>query len=538
MANGTEAKTLLDVLECGAGTHPAVVAPDGPTLTYDNLRAQVARLRRQLHSYGIRKEDRVAIVLPNGLESIVTFLAVTSTCVAAPLNAAYKADEFAFYLEDTNARVVIKGPDAGEEIAKAAPPHEISNFIATIDENGQVQLEEVVDYGPGVDPNTVIDDTNYFRHRDYEEAKREGGISLPATDDVALVLHTSGTTSRPKRVPLTHRNLTTSLRNIVATYQLSESDVSLCIMPLFHVHGLVASTLSTLQSGGTIVVPPRFNPLNFWPVVKEYGVTWFSGVPTMYQALLNRAKSRGPGDPAPGAATLRFIRSCSAALPPSVMHDLEEQVGVPVLEAYGMTEAAHQMASNPLPPGTRLPGSVGPGTGVDVAIMDEAGVLLSTGGKGEVVIRGANVTLGYEANAEANQSSFTNGWFRTGDEGIVDANGYLTLTGRIKELINRSGEKISPREIDEVLLDHPAVAEAVAFGIPHPTHGEEPSAAVVLEGEATPAELVAYCKTRLADFKCPRVIHIVEQIPRGATGKLQRRFVAEAFSGQGAAART
>jgi acyl-CoA synthetase (AMP-forming)/AMP-acid ligase II len=215
------------------------------------------------------------------------------------------------------------------------------------------------------------------------------------------------------------------------------------------------------------------------------------------------------------------------------MQELEERFGVPVLEAYGMTEAAHQMASNPLPPGRRLPGSVGPGTGVDVAIMDEAGALLPTGGQGEVVIRGANVTRGYEDNPEANATSFTDGWFRTGDEGIIDADGYLTLTGRLKEIINRSGEKISPREIDEVLLDHPAVAEAVAFGVPHATHGEEPSAAVVLSGEATPAELVAYCKTRLADFKCPRVIHIVDEIPRGATGKLQRRFVAEAFSGAG-----
>ena len=536
MANRSEAKTLLEVLDCGSGPHAALVAPGGPTLTYDNLRAQVVRLRRQLHAYGIRKEDRVAIVLPNGLENVLTFLAVTATATAAPLNAAYKLDEFAFYLEDTNAKAVITGPEGGREIAKAAPGGPLLHIIAEIDDQGQVSFTEAVDDAEGVDSNRASDDTNHAGVQPMEEERE--GIPLPGPDDVALVLHTSGTTSRPKRVPLTHRNLTTSLRNIVATYQLSESDVSLCIMPLFHVHGLVASTLSTLQSGGTIVVPPRFNPLNFWPVVKEYGVTWFSGVPTMYQALLNRAKSRGPGDPAPGADTLRFIRSCSAALPPSVMHDMEEQVGVPVLEAYGMTEAAHQMASNPLPPGMRLPGSVGPGTGVDVAIMDEAGVLLPTGGTGEVVIRGANVTLGYEANAEANESSFTNGWFRTGDEGIVDADGYLMLTGRLKELINRSGEKISPREIDEVLLDHPAVAEAVAFGIPHPTHGEEPSAAVVLDGEATPAELVAYCKTRLADFKCPRVIHIVEQIPRGATGKLQRRFVAEAFSGQGATART
>ena len=508
MADGTGVKTLLEVLENGAGSHPAIVAPDGPTLTYGALKAQIGRLMEQLRSFGIHRGDRVALVLPNGLEVIASFLAVSGVATAAPLNAAYKPDEFQFYLEDTNARAVITGTTAGEDAVNAAPKGTL-HITVIMDERGEINFS-----GP---------------------ASSSGAPeSAPSADDVALVLHTSGTTSRPKRVPLTHGNLTTSLRNVVGTYQLGEGDVSLCIMPLFHVHGLVASTLSTFQSGGTVVVPPRFNPLNFWPVVKNHGVTWFSAVPTMHQALLNRAKSRGADDPAPGVDTLRFIRSCSAALPASVMQELEEQFGVPVLEAYGMTEAAHQMTSNPLPPANRLPGSVGPGTGVDVAIMDESDALQPVGGKGEVVIRGTNVTHGYEDNPEANASSFAGGWFRTGDEGIIDANGYLTLTGRLKEIINRSGEKISPREIDEVLLDHPAVAEAVAFGVPHPTHGEEPSAAVVLRGEATPAELAAYCKTRLANFKCPRVIHIVDEIPRGATGKLQRRFVAEAFSKQAA----
>ena len=508
MAEGTGRETLLDVLKHGAGPHPAIIAPGGPTLTYDALQAQVARLMDQLRGFGIRRSDRVALVLPNGIEVIASFLAVCGVATAAPLNAAYKPEEFEFYLKDTSARAIITGPTGGEEAVKAAPKGAF-HITVTMGERGEINFS-----GPA--------------------AASASPEEPPSADDVALVLHTSGTTSRPKRVPLTHGNLITSLRNVASTYRLGADDVSLCIMPLFHVHGLVASTLSTFQSGGTVIAPPRFNPLNFWPLVREHRVTWFSGVPTMHQALLSRAKSRGADGPARGAETLRFIRSCSAALPPSVMKELEEQFDVPVLEAYGMTEAAHQMASNPLPPGKRLPGSVGPGTGVDVAIMDEAGALLPTGGRGEVVIRGANVTQGYEDNPEANAGSFTDGWFRTGDEGIMDAQGYLTLTGRLKEIINRSGEKISPREIDEVLLHHPAVAEAVAFGVPHATHGEEPSAAVVLSGEATPAELVAYCRTRLADFKCPRVIHIVDEIPRGATGKLQRRFVAEAFSGQAA----
>ena len=319
-----------------------------------------------------------------------------------------------------------------------------------------------------------------------------------------------------------------SVRNIVETYSLTPDDVSLCVMPLFHVHGIVASTLATLASGGTIVVPGRFNALGFWRVAREYGATWYTAVPSMHQALLSRARSSEDREQYAG---MRFIRSCSAALPSAIMLEMEERFGVPVLEAYGMTEASHQMSSNPLPPGKRLPGSVGHGTGVSIAIMDEAGALLSTGSRGEVVIQGANVIKGYEDNPDANATSFTNGWFRTGDEGMLDSEGYLTLLGRLKEIINRSGEKISPQEIDEVLLSHPAVAEAVSFGIPHQLHGEEPSAAVVLGGAATEAELVQYCRERLAGFKCPRVIHIVDQIPRTATGKVQRRIVAEVIAG-------
>jgi acyl-CoA synthetase (AMP-forming)/AMP-acid ligase II len=294
-------------------------------------------------------------------------------------------------------------------------------------------------------------------------------------------------------------------------------------MPLFHVHGLVASVLATLLAGGTVLAPPRFNPLSFWSTVKDYRASWYSAVPTIHQVLLARAKA---GAPPAGAEHLRFIRSCSAALPPRMMADLEERLGVPVLEAYGMTEAAHQMASNPLPPEVRKPGSVGRGTEVALAILNEAGQPLPPGVPGEVAIKGPNVFRGYEHNPEANAASFTQGWFRTGDQGYLDGEGYLTLTGRIKELINRGGEKISPREIDEALLAHPAVAEAVCFGIPDRVYGEEVAAAVVLKGSATEAELMAHCRASLADFKCPKVIYLVAAIPRTDTGKIQRRHVA------------
>jgi acyl-CoA synthetase (AMP-forming)/AMP-acid ligase II len=328
-------------------------------------------------------------------------------------------------------------------------------------------------------------------------------------------------------VPLQHLNLALSAHNIVRTYELSPEDVSLCLMPLFHVHGLVASTLSTLLSGGTVVVPARFNPLSFCRTVREQRVTWYSAVPTIHQLIL----ARSAGTRLAGTESLRFIRSCSAPLSIETAEKMEILAGVPVVEAYGMTEASHQMASNPLPPKSRKFGTVGPATGIRIGIMTETGELLAPNQNGEVVIQGPSVIQAYENNPEANAKSFVNGWFRTGDEGVLDEEGYLRLTGRIKELINRGGEKIAPREIDDVLLTHPAVSEAVCFGVHHSTWGEEVAAAVVLSEPVTEAELIAYCRGRLADFKCPKKFFIVKSIPRTATGKVQRLNVAAELAG-------
>ena len=479
--------------------HAAVIVPDGgPRLTYGELRQQIEAAAGELHRGGIRPGDPVAVVLGNGLEFLVTFLAATwARAVAAPLNPAYKVEEFRFYLEDAKARAVLVPPgdhparQAAEQLA--VPAWEVRLV------GEQVRLEA----SPAGTPTPA------------EE---------PRASDVALFLHTSGTTSRPKGVPLTHGNLLASIRNIARTYALTPDDVSLIVMPLFHVHGLLGATLSTLHSGGTVVVPPRFSAGAFWPTATAERVTWYSAVPTIHQVLLSRADA----DNAPRSG-LRFIRSCSSALAPAVLAQLETRFGAPVLEAYGMTEAAHQMASNPLPPGVRKPGSVGPGTGVEIVILDEEGNLLPPGTPGEVSIRGANVMHGYLNNAEANAAAFTRGYFRTGDQGFLDADGYLTLTGRLKELINRGGEKISPLEVDAVLLEHPAVAEAVCFAAPDPKYGEEVHAAVVLRAEATAEEIQTFCRSRLADFKVPRRIHFTKQVPRTATGKIQRRHVAAFF---------
>lgn len=497
--------TLRDLLESGNPAQTALIIPeDGPSVSYGSLRNQVEQLAATLQNLGLGRGDRVAMALPNGLEVITTFFAVTAAAAtAAPLNSAYTTDEFRFYLEDIEAKALIVPPGGGEQ-ARAAVPAGAMILEASVSKDGTVQLE-------------VVRAANFARKQ-----------TEATSEDVALFLHTSGTTSRPKGVPLSHLNLLTSAGNVAATYALAPEDVSLCVMPLFHVHGLVASTFATLRTGGTIIVPPRFSASAFWPMVKAHRATWYTAVPTIHQVLLARADEDQA--PAPGTSGLRFIRSCSSSLAPATMAGLEARFGCPVLEAYGMTEASHQMASNPLPPEARRPGSVGRGTGVQVAVMDDVGNLLPTGTQGEVVIQGINVTRGYHNNPEANAAAFTNGWFRTGDQGILDPAGYLTLVGRLKELINRGGEKISPREVDEVLLTHPAVAEAVCFGLPDTKYGEEVAAAVVLQGDATEESLIAHCRERLAAFKAPKKVYLVTQIPRTATGKIQRRVVAAAFS--------
>jgi acyl-CoA synthetase (AMP-forming)/AMP-acid ligase II len=355
-------------------------------------------------------------------------------------------------------------------------------------------------------------------------------------DDVALVLHTSGTTSRPKIVPLSQTNITASAYHIGNTLALREEDVCLNIMPLFHIHGLIAATLSSIAAGASVVCTPGFNALKFFGWFSGARPTWYTAVPTMHQAILARADRNAD---AIGTSRLRFVRSSSASLPPQVMEALEKTFNVPVVEAYGMTEASHQMASNPLPPRARYAGSVGIAAGPDVATMDESGKLLGAGELGEVVIRGRNVTAGYESNPAANATAFTNGWFRTGDQGIIDENGYLRLTGRLKELINRGGEKISPLEVDTVIMDHPAVAQVVTFGVPHDMLGEDVAAAVVLRESMAcdERELRNFVAGRLADFKVPRRIVFLSEIPKGATGKLQRIGLHEKLAAELGAAR-
>ena len=498
-----EVDSIAKVLEAGQDDAVAIGAPDGvPPLRYRALRALAQRTVESLNSLGVGRNDRVGIVLPNGPEMAAAFVSIAAGATTAPLNPGYRAEEFEFYLTDLKAKALVL--EAGSDSPARAVAQKLGVPL--------IELSPQRDQGAGAFTLKPLAG---------KRASAPARLGMGGGDDAALVLHTSGTTSRPKIVPLLQRNVLASARHIARTLQLTPDDVCLNIMPLFHIHGLMAATLSSLAAGGQVCCAPGFNALKFFGWLDEVKPTWYTAVPTMHQAILARAERN---QEIVARSKLRFIRSSSSSLPPQVMVELEKTFGSPVLESYGMTEASHQMASNPLPPLARKPGSVGIAAGPEVAVMDEQGVLLPHGAVGEVVIRGPNVTSGYEANPEANAKAFTNGWFRTGDQGVIDDEGYLRLTGRLKELINRGGEKFSPLEVDEVLMDHPAVQQCVTFAVPHDKLGEEVAAAVVLrEGQTcTDRELREFAEKRLADYKVPRKILFLAEIPKGATGKLQR----------------
>jgi acyl-CoA synthetase (AMP-forming)/AMP-acid ligase II len=496
--------TLLDLLQAGADDAIAIAAPGRAPLDYRGLRALVATTTASLNAAGIGRSDRVAIVLPNGPEMATCFLACASAVASAPLNPAYRVDEFEFYLVDLQAKALIV------EQASTSPAVTAARKLGV-----QVIELAVAEGAPA----------GQFSLGALPAAPCASGGPAQA-QDVAMVLHTSGTTSRPKRVPLSVANLCASAGNIATTLQFTPQDIGLNIMPLFHIHGLLAGLLAPLSAGSQVFCTPGFNALRYFKWMDEAHPTWYTAVPTMHLAIASRGKhnpevlARHP---------LRFVRSSSSAMPPQLIQQLETMFKAPLIESYGMTEAAHQMASNPLPPLARKPGTVGRAAGPEVGIRGEDGAFLPPGEVGEVVIRGPNVTAGYENNPKANDEAFVDGWFRTGDQGVMDAEGYLSITGRLKEIINRGGEKVSPREIDEILLDHVSVAQVVVFGAPHKRLGEEVAAMVVLhEGhECGERELQQFVAQRVAGYKVPKKILFVDELPKGATGKLQRIGLAQ-----------
>nr|WOX58872.1 4-coumarate-CoA ligase 3 [Phyla nodiflora] len=508
--------TLTGLLKHVAGTFPSrrAISVSGKfDLTHAQLNHLVERAAAHLVASGVKPGDVVALTFPNTVEFVIMFLAVIrARATAAPLNSAYTFDEFQFYLSDSQSRLLLTSKEGNEAAQAAATKLNIPHVSAML---------------PSADSEIVLSSTQ----SDVDPELLSKVVNDPS--DEALFLHTSGTTSRPKGVPLTQLNLYSSVQNIKSVYKITESDSTVIVLPLFHVHGLLAGLLSSFGAGASVTLPAagRFSASTFWSDMNKYNATWYTAVPTIHQIILERHLS----NPESSYPKLRFIRSCSASLAPSIMDRLEEAFGAPVLEAYAMTEATHLMSSNPLPEaGPHKPGSVGKPVGQEMAILNENGEVQEANANGEVCIRGPNVTKGYKNNPEANKSAFLFGWFHTGDLGFFDSDGYLHLVGRIKELINRGGEKISPIEVDAVLLSHPDIAQAVAFGVPDDKYGEEINCAVIpREGSNLDEEEVTrFCKKNLAAFKVPKRVFLTDSVPKTATGKIQRRIVAEHFLAQ------
>ncbi len=476
-----------------------MLAPDRAALSYRHLHRHVETIGRELRAIGVGPQDRVVAMLPNGPELAVAIVGVASHAACAVVNTAYAAEELERYFADLRPRAVIipAGADTpARRVALAGGISVIDLAAASGAEAGLFTLSTATPGAPSREP--------------------------PGPGDIAVLLLTSGTTSRPKIVPLTHANICTSAYSAVAALALTEKDRCLNVLPLFHGHGLIATVLTSLAAGASVVCTGGIDVGKFFAWIKTFQPTWYSAVPTMHQAILARARQNPE---LVEGCRLRLVRSASAPLPPRVFAELERTFANVVIEFYGMTETASApIACNPLPPGRRKAGSVGIPVGLDVAIMNERGAMLSGGETGEVVVRGGSVMPGYDGDAAATQAAFVRGWFKTGDRGFFDADGYLFLSGRSREMINRGGENIAPREIDEALLEHPAIAEAVAFAVPHPTLGEDVAAAVVLrrDAAAAPKEIRQFAAARLAEFKVPRRVLIVKELPKGPTGKVQR----------------
>ncbi|MEO7143113.1 MAG: AMP-binding protein [Bryobacteraceae bacterium] len=492
--------TIAELMKGASGSGLAIAGTRRRGLTYGALRSLIGRTHRQLAALRIRSGDALAVSLPNGPETAALFLALASYCRVAPLNPNYTSHEIAFSLRDVNARAIITSVDAAAAIAAAKESRVARIWLRP---------------APGLTPGA------------YELEAVDGPIGDSSDppprgpDDIALLLHTSGTTARPKLVPLTQRNLCLSARGVAGVLHLTPADGCLLIMPLFHIHGLVAGLLASISAGAAVYCAPGFKATSFFGWLDDSRATWYTAVPTMHQTILARARQNGD---VLARHCLRLIRSCSSPLYPAVWEQLESVFGVPLVNAYGMTEAAHQIASVRLPGGLHFRATVGSSAGPEIAILNSTGGLALPGQPGEVVLRGEQLMPGYLQPPGANEAAFTNGWFRTGDEGYLQADGTLTLIGRLKEMINSGGEKISPYEVEEALLSHPSVAQAVAFAAPHRLLGEIVAAAVVVNEGCRPAErdLLAASALRLARHKIPRRIIFLDEIPRGPTGKLQR----------------
>ncbi len=494
MVTSLTGKSIVEIMKVHGGQ--CLLGEDGLELEYEDLVETIEEFGKQLSSIDMENNKICALVLPNGIDMAISFLALANYVTVSPLNPNYTKEEFLFFLKDLDCEFIITDNNASNSLLEAAKQLKIKLFyLNNYSPKNRLSIKSL-----STPPECLLNQNR--------------------ADDICLILHTSGTTSRPKQVQLSCVNIISSALNIARVLQLEKKDKGMNIMPLFHIHGLIASLLSSIVKGSSVVCTGGFNALTFYGNIKNFKPTWITAVPTMYQAILSRASRNKE---IIQASSLRLLRSSSAAMPVATIEALENAFQCPVIEAYGMTEASHQMASNFLD-SIRKPGSVGKSAGPEIALFRDNKLITVANTVGEIVIRGSNVTKGYKNNNKANKENFFDGWFKTGDLGKFDEDGFLFISGRIKEIINKGGEKISPQEVDEALMKHDAVFQAVCFSVKHEKLGEDIAAAVVLKDGATidDKDLRTHLSKSIATFKIPRPILILDEIPKGNTGKIQR----------------
>lgn len=463
-------------------------------ISFVELKNTVDKIQLFLNNKGANYQDRVALFMENGIGYSSAFLATAGNGqIAIPVNLAYKAKELKYVIDDADIRFFLTTKNAYEE------------HKDIIDEVFSYEL-----YSLNINELILL--------------KKIGNVEGSKTDkELAMILYTSGTTGNPKGVMLTHKNLLTEAANIKEAHQFNDKDIALCVLPLFHINGLVITLITPLLSGMKLIMPPKFSASNFWKWVSDYKVTWISAVPTIYSILLSNTFNSKLD-----YSSLRFARSASAPLPKSVLEEFENLYNIPIIESFGISEGASQITSNPLPPRKTKSGSVGIAFGNKVEIADENGNILAPNNVGEIIIKGENIAVGYWNKLNETKSAFKDGWFHTGDLGYLDDEGYLYINGRKKELINRAGEKFSPREIDEVLYQIPEVELAAAVGVLDPIYNEEVIAYIKLKDNShiDAEQIKHYCKERLSAFKIPKEVYFTDDFPKGPSGKIQRlKFV-------------
>jgi len=473
-------------------------------MTYDALWLQTREAVRGLRSLGLGRTDRVAVVLPDGPEAAVAMVAVAAGAVCVPLNPGFTSDEYQRYFDELHLAALLTHAHPNSVSRRAA--HALG-----------IPVIEVV-----TRPHDAAGAFNIVG-----QVQRATDEEFASCADDAFILLTSGSTSRPKTVPLTHASVCLSARNVGTALELGSRDRLLSVLPLFHGHGLISGILAALAAGSGVVCTPGFDARAFFGWLTEFRPTWYTAVPAIHQAILREAD---PHKEAARRSSLRLVRSASTSLAHEVLGGLEALFGVPVIDTYGMTEAATQIAANPLQ--RQKPGSVGRPAGPEITILDSEGRRLPSGKRGEIALRGPTITRGYDNDAAATASAFRNNWFRTGDLGYLDAEGYLFIVGRIKEIIHKGGQKVAPAEVEGALLSHPDVIDAAVFPVPHERLGADVAAAVVLRQDAkvSAQRLRDFARERLAGFKVPGLIRIVPGIPKGGGGKIKRGELAAAFS--------